>query len=346
MRCGDFKDTYVRDEAIFQSVFVKVWLALFLVFLLIFPFFVNEYVLYIANLIGIAIIGAHGLNLLTGFTGQISLGHAAFIGVGAYTSAILITRVGIPFWWTVPMAGIMSAFAGVIIGIPSLRIKGLYLAIATIAAQFIFEYVFMTWESMTHGIRGINVPDPTLFGFQFDTERKFYFITLFFVIAGTLYARNLIRSRMGRAFIAIRDRDLAAELMGINLFRYKLTSFAISSFYAGVAGSLWVSFMNIVTPEHFPLTLSIEYLAMIIVGGLGSVLGSIYGAIFMVLVPELLKFGTEFIKDIPAFQHIFAPLREVVFGALIVFFLIFEPRGLAEMWRRIKNFFLLWPFSY
>jgi branched-chain amino acid transport system permease protein len=296
--------------------------------------------------IGIAIIGAHGLNLLTGFTGQISLGHAAFVGVGAYTSAILITRAGIPFWWTVPLAGIMSAFAGVIIGIPSLRIKGLYLAIATIAAQFIFEYVFMTWESMTHGIRGINVPDPELFGFQFDTEQKFYFITLFFVIIGTLYARNLIRTRVGRAFIAIRDRDLAAELMGINLFRYKLTAFAISSFYAGVAGSLWVSFMNIVTPEHFPLTLSIEYLAMIIVGGLGSILGSIYGAMFMVLVPELLKFGTEFIKDIPAFQHIFAPLREVVFGSLIVFFLIFEPRGLAEMWRRIKNFFLLWPFSY
>lgn len=346
MRCGDFKDTYVRDDAIFQSVFVKVWLFLLIVFLLIFPFLANEYVLYIANLIGIAIIGAQGLNLLTGFTGQISLGHAAFIGVGAYTSAILITRVGIPFWWTVPMAGIMSAFVGVIIGIPSLRIKGLYLAIATIAAQFIFEYVFMTWESMTHGIRGINVPDPELFGFQFDTERKFYFITLFFVVVGTLYARNLIRTRVGRAFIAIRDRDLAAELMGINLFRYKLTSFAISSFYAGVAGSLWVSFMNIVTPEHFPLTLSIEYLAMIIVGGLGSVLGSIYGAIFMVLVPEILKFGTDFIKDIPAFQHIFAPMREVVFGALIVFFLIFEPRGLAEIWRRMKNFFLLWPFSY
>lgn len=346
MRCGDFKDTYVRDEAIFQSVFVKVWLVLFLVFLLIFPFLANEYVLFIANLIGIAIIGAHGLNLLTGFTGQISLGHAAFIGVGAYTSAILITKLGIPFWWTVPMAGIMSALVGVIIGVPSLRIKGLYLAIATIAAQFIFEYVFMTWESMTHGIRGINVPDPELFGFQFDTERKFYFITLFFVVLGTLYARNLIRTRAGRAFIAIRDRDLAAELIGINLFRYKLTSFAISSFYAGVAGSLWVSFMNIVTPEHFPLSLSIEYLAMVIVGGLGSVLGSIYGAIFMILVPELLKFGTDFIKDIPAFQHIFAPLREVVFGALIVCFLIFEPLGLAEIWRRMKNFFLLWPFSY
>ena len=346
MRCGDFKDTYRKDEAIFQSVFVKVWLALLVVFLLVFPFFANEYVLYMANLIGIAIIGAHGLNLLTGFTGQISLGHAAFIGVGAYTSAILITRVGIAFWWSIPLAGAMAAVVGVIIGIPSLRIKGLYLAIATIAAQFIFEYVFMNWEWMTHGIRGINVPDPEIFGFQFDTERKFYFITLFFVVIGTLYARNLIRTRTGRAFIAIRDRDLAAELIGINLFRYKLTSFAISSFYAGVAGSLWVSFMNIVTPEHFPLSLSIEYLAMVIVGGLGSVLGSIFGAIFMVLVPEILKFGTDVIKNIPAFQHIFAPLREVVFGSLIVFFLVFEPRGLAEIWRRVKNFFMLWPFAY
>jgi branched-chain amino acid transport system permease protein len=166
------------------------------------------------------------------------------------------------------------------------------------------------------------------------------------VVIGTLYTRNLIRTKTGRAFIAIRDRDLAAELIGINLFRYKLTSFAISSFYAGVAGSLWVSFMNIVTPEHFPLSLSIEYLAMVIVGGLGSVLGSIFGAIFMVLVPEILKFGTDAIKNIPAFQHIFAPLREVVFGSLIVFFLVFEPRGLAEIWRRAKNFFMLWPFAY
>lgn len=346
MRCGDFKDTYQKDEAVFQSLFVKVWLCLLMVFLLVFPFFANEYILYMANLIGIAIIGAHGLNLLTGFTGQISLGHAAFIGVGAYTSAILITRVGVSFWWAIPMAGVMSALVGVIIGIPSLRIKGLYLAMATIAAQFIFEYIFLSWEAMTHGIRGINVPDPVLFGFQFDTERKFYFITLFFVVAGTLYARNLIRTRVGRAFIAIRDRDLAAELIGINLFRYKLLSFAISSFYAGVAGSLWVSFMNIVTPEHFPISLSIEYLAMVIVGGLGSVLGSIYGAIFMVLVPEILKLGTDPIKNIPAFQHIFAPMREVVFGALIVFFLIFEPRGLAELWRRVKNFFILWPFAY
>jgi len=346
MRYGDFKDTYNKDEAIFQSLFVKFWLSLFIVFLFIFPFFVNEYILYIANLIGISIIGAHGLNLLTGFTGQISLGHAVFIGVGAYTSAILITKVGISFWWTVPMAGLVSAFAGVIIGIPSLRIKGLYLAISTLAAQFILEYIFKNWVVMTGGIRGINVPSPELFGFRFDTERRFYFIILFFVILSTLYARNLIRMRVGRAFIAIRDHDIAAELIGINLFKYKLLSFAISSFYAGVAGCLWGSLMNIVTPYHFPLSRSIEYMAMVIVGGMGNILGSIFGAIFMVLVPEMLKIGTNPIKNIAVFQHIFGPLRETVFGALIVLFLVFEPRGIAEIWRRIKVFFLMWPFSY
>ncbi len=237
------------------------------------------------TLIGFAIIGAVGLNLLTGFTGQISLGHAAFIGVGGYATAILITRVGIPFWFALPAAGLISAAVGLIIGIPSLRVKGLYLVIATLAAQFILEYVFMHWESMTRGIRGINVPPPSLGGFVFDTEKSFYFLTLFLVILGVGFARNLVRTKWGRAFVAIRDRDLAAEIMGINLFRYKLVAFGLSSFYAGIAGGLWANFMKVVTPEHFPFSLSIQYLAMIIVGGLGSVLGSIMGAIFMTLGP-------------------------------------------------------------
>ncbi|PIP48681.1 MAG: hypothetical protein COX16_00145 [Deltaproteobacteria bacterium CG23_combo_of_CG06-09_8_20_14_all_51_20] len=162
-----------------------------------------------------------------------------------------------------------------------------------------------------------------------------------------LYGRNLVRSKVGRAFVAIRDRDLAAEIMGISLFRYKLTAFAISSFYAGIAGGLWVCFLRIVTPEHFPFHLSIQYLAMVIVGGLGSILGSIFGAVFMTLVPEILNVVTGNLKDIfPAAGKLFIPLKEVVFGSLIVIFLIFEPRGLAEIWRRIKAFFQLWPFSY
>jgi len=347
MRCGDFKESYIKDEQIFQSVFVKVWMALFFVFLVIFPFTANAYLLYVANMIGFAVIAAVGLNLLTGFTGQISLGHAAFAGVGAYTSAILITRLDFSFWLSLPFAGLMAALAGMIIGIPSLRVKGLYLCIATLAAQFILEFIFIHWENMTQGIRGINVPPPALGEFLFNTERRYYFLTLAVVVLAVAYARNLVRSRVGRAFVAIRDRDLAAEIMGINLFRYKLTAFAVSSFYAGIAGALWVGFMRIVTPEHFPFHLSIQYLAMVIVGGLGSVLGSIFGAVFMTLIPELLNVFAGFLMyAFTGTTQLFIPLKEVVFGLLIVMFLIFEPLGLAEIWRRIKAFFLLWPFSY
>ncbi len=347
MRSGDFKEDYIKDEAIFQSVFVKFWLGLFFVFLVLFPFAANIHMLYIANLIGFAVIGAVGLNLLTGFTGQISLGHAAFLGVGAYASAILITRCGFSFWLSVPLAGLVSALAGFLIGLPSLRVKGLYLCIATLASQFIFGFIFVHWESMTNGITGIHIPPPSIGDFKFDTERKFYWITLVSVILAVGYARNLVRSKMGRAFMAIRDRDLAAEIMGINLFRYKLSSFAISSFYAGVAGALWVSFLKVVTPEHFPFLLSIEYLAMIIVGGLGSVLGSIFGAIFMTLVPETLSVLSDIVKEMaPGWENLIIPFKEVVFGFLIVGFLVFEPHGLVEIWNRIKKFFILWPFSY
>jgi branched-chain amino acid transport system permease protein len=347
MRCGDFKESYIKDEEIFQSIFVKFWLGLFILFLLILPSVADAYILYVANLIGFAIIGAAGLNILTGFTGQISLGHAAFVGVGGYTTAILMTKLNFSFWLALPCAGFVAAGAGLVIGIPSLRVKGLYLCMATLAAQFIFEFIFIHWESMTHGIRGINVPAPVLGNFALDTEKRFYYLTLVAVVLAVVFARNLVRSRVGRAFVAIRDRDLAAEIMGISLFRYKLTAFAISSFYAGVAGALWVSFMRIVTPEHFPFHLSIQYLAMVIVGGMGSVLGSIFGAIFMVLTPEVLNvLSAALSKMVPAIGQMFIPMKEVVFGAFIVLFLIFEPRGLAEIWRRIKAFFLLWPFSY
>ena len=171
MRCGDFRETYIKDEEIFQSLFVKWCLGLFFAFLLIFPFVANAYLLYVANMIGFAVIAAVGLNILTGFTGQISLGHAAFAGVGGYTSAILVTQLGFSFWLALPCAGIMAAIAGLIIGIPSLRVKGLYLCIATLAAQFIFEFIFVHWESLTHGIRGINVPPPSIGSFLINTEK-------------------------------------------------------------------------------------------------------------------------------------------------------------------------------
>jgi branched-chain amino acid transport system permease protein len=211
----------------------------------------------------------------------------------------------------------------------------------------IFMFLFIHWESLTGGIRGINVPPPELFGMKLNTEFRLYFITAPLVIILVTAARNLFRTRVGRAFIAIRDRDISAELMGINLFRYKLYAFAASSFYAGVAGCMGAYLVKVVTPEHFPLHESVRYLAMIIVGGLGSVLGSIFGAIFMTMVPELLQSCLGLFSGLSetVMSYLF-PLQTVVFGLLIVLFLVFEPHGLAEMWRRLKDFFRLWPFEY
>jgi branched-chain amino acid transport system permease protein len=346
MRIGDFKETYAADEAVFRSNTSRFWILILFGALALFPFFAGPYLLYMANQTGVAIIAAVGLNILTGSAGQISLGHAAFVGIGAYSAAILTTRLGLPFYVCLPLAGFSAAFFGVIVGAPSMRMKGLYLCIATLAAQMIFEFIFIHWESVTGGIRGINVPAPEILGVKIDTEFSFYFVTAPIVVIAVAAARNLFRTRVGRAFIAIRDRDISAEMMGINLFHYKLLAFAASSFYAGVAGCLNVYLLRIVTPEHFPLHESIRYLAMIIVGGLGSVLGAIYGAIFMTIVPEVLQSIMGFFQDLnPTIMSYLYPLQTVVFGLLIVVFLVFEPHGLAEMWRRLKNYFRLWPFE-
>jgi branched-chain amino acid transport system permease protein len=347
MRIGDFKETYTSDQAVFASPTSRFWLGVLFALLFIFPFVAGDYLLFMANLTGIAIIGAVGLNILTGFAGQISLGHAAFIGIGGYTAAILSTRFHLPFLLCLPLSGAMAALFGIVVGGPSLRLKGLYLCIATLAAQLILEFVFVHWESMTGGIRGINLPAPAIFGWVLDNDFKFYFLTLALVIVCVSVARNLFRTRVGRAFIAIRDRDISAELMGINLMHYKLYAFGVSSFLAGLSGCLWVNFLKTVTPEHFPLLESVRYLAMIIVGGMGSILGSIFGAIFMTTIPEVIKTILGLIVDVfPTAMRFLFPLQQIIFGLLIIIFLVFEPHGLAEIWRRIKNYFHLWPFEH
>ncbi len=347
MRVGDFKQSYAADEAVFRTGTVRFWLGVLFAALCLFPFVAGDYLLYMANLTAVAVIAAVGLNILTGAAGQISLGHAGFVGVGAYTAAILTTRLGLPFWLCLPASGLAAAAAGILVGAPSMRMKGLYLCIATLAAQMILMFLFVHWESLTGGIRGINVPPAEIFGIKLQNDFRLYFVTVPLAVILVTGARNIFRTRVGRAFIAIRDRDISAELMGINLFRYKLYAFAVSSFYAGVAGCLGAYILKIVTPEHFPLHQSIRYLAMIIVGGLGSVLGSIFGAIFMVMVPELLQSLLGLLRgmDEEIMSYLF-PMQTVVFGLLIVLFLVFEPHGLAEMWRRVKNHFRLWPFEY
>jgi len=239
--------------------------------------------------------------------------------------------------------GMVAMLGGLVVGIPSLRVKGLYLAIATIAASFIAHFLFANFN-ITGGTGGLSVPPATLFGLPLDTSFRLYWLVVPVTILMLLGAANLLRTRVGRAFIAIRDRDISAEVLGIPLLRYKLLSFGLSSFYAGVAGGLWAYFFRVVTPESFPLLMSIFFLAAIIVGGMGSILGGILGAVFMTMVPELLKLVFDWLPGGANLTVFLSPVRTIIFGLLIIGFLVFEPQGLAEVWRRIRRFFHLWPF--
>ncbi|MBN1850314.1 MAG: branched-chain amino acid ABC transporter permease [Deltaproteobacteria bacterium] len=348
--CGNFKESYKDELAIFETDFGRLWITIGLLVLFgLIPFITSPYILFIVNKIGIYAIAAIGLNILIGYTGQISLGHGAFFGVGAYAAAILATKLHFPFLLALPLAGIITAGIGMIFGIPSLRLKHLYLTIATLAGQLIIEYVIAHWEGLTGGAEGIILQKVTLFGMNISNDKIFYYIIFIFFAVFVYMAVNLIRTRFGRAFIAIRDNDRAAEGMGIPIFQYKLLAFAISSFYAGIAGALFFYYMMSVTPEPFNLILSIEFIAMIIIGGLGSIPGSIFGTIFIVVLNEILSHATTLFMNIGLSTDIgitIAPLREFFFGLAIVLFIIFEPKGLAEVWRIIRSSFRLWPFSY
>ncbi|GAB2466017.1 branched-chain amino acid ABC transporter permease [Comamonas humi] len=343
MRIGTLKESYVADAALFDSRTQKVWLGLGAALLVLLPFVASDYWLYLACLVAINVASATGLNILTGYTGLVSLGQAAFMGLGAYTVAILQTRWGTPLALNLLAGGVVAMVGGIIVGIPSLRVKGLYLAIATIAASFIAHFLFANLK-VTGGTAGISMQPARLLGIELDTSFRLYWLIVPVTVLMLLGAANLFRTRIGRAFIAIRDRDISAEVLGIPLLRYKLLSFGLSSFYAGVAGGLWACFFRVVTPESFPLSMSIFFLAAIIVGGMGSILGGILGAAFMTMVPELLKLIVDLLPGGAELTVFLSPVRLIVFGGLIVAFLVFEPLGLAEMWRRVRRFFHLWPF--
>jgi len=344
VRIGAAPQSYAADEALFDTRTQWAWLAALGVLLVAFPFVASEYWLYLACLVAINVASATGLNVLTGFTGLVSLGQAAFMGLGAYTVAVLEARWGTPALFNLFAGGVVAMAGGAVVGIPSLRVKGLYLAIATIAASFIAHFLFANWTSVTGGTAGLSVPPASVFGVSLDTSFRIYWLIVPVTVLLIAGAANLFRTRIGRAFIAIRDRDISAEVLGIPLLRYKLLSFGLSSFYAGVAGGLWAYFFRVVTPESFPLIMSIFFLAAIIVGGMGTILGGILGAIFMTMVPEVLKLIVGWLPLGENATLVLSPVRTIVFGALIVGFLIFEPHGLAEIWRRIRRFFHLYPF--
>lgn len=349
---GVFKTTYAADMALYPLPIARWTIAAIVVlFAVILPLSLHEYYLSVINLSLIAIVGALGLNILVGYTGQISVGHAAFMSVGAYTAANLAVRLDLPFWITLPAGGLMAALIGAIVGIPSLRIKGLYLAIATLAAQLIIEWIINHTPAISGGAQAsIEVPRPSLWGYELRTQGQLYFFLLFFAALAIVATLNLVRSRIGRAFVAIRDQDIAAEIIGINIYRYKLLSFAISSFYAGVCGVLYTYYLGIANYEQFQIVVSIDYLAMIIIGGLGSVLGSILGAVFVTMLPIVLRLAMEPLAGLffspGEMSSVIASTRLVLFGALIIFFLVVEPEGLNRLWRNIRNYFRVWPFSY
>lgn len=349
---GNFKTTYARDMELFPLPLTR-WVGAVILVLLIavIPLVLHEYYLSIFNLIFIAVVGALGLNILVGYTGQISIGHAAFMSVGAYTAANLAVKLGLPFWITLPAGGLMAAFIGVIVGIPSLRIKGTYLAIATLASQLIIEWIINHTPMISGGAAAsIEVPRPYLFGRELKSQLDLYYFTMFFAGLALLATVNIVRSRLGRAFVAIRDQDIAAEIIGINIFKYKLIAFAISSFYAGVCGVLYTYYFGIANYEAFQIVVSIDYLAMVIIGGMGSIFGSVLGAIFVTALPVVIRILVEnfggYFWDTSALSAIAASMRLVIFGGLIIFFLIVEPEGLARLWRNIRNYFRTWPFSY
>jgi branched-chain amino acid transport system permease protein len=346
--CGTFNERYEQDMAVFRRKIHWGWFVVLVIFLAVLPLIAPAHALTVVITIAITVITILGLNILIGYCGQISLGQAGFMAVGAYTSAILTSTHGLSFWIALPCAGIMAALIGVLFATPAAKIKGFYIVLATIAAQFIIVYVIMHTPSLTGGYAGMDAPAPRLGSIILDSPRSYYYLAL--GVAGIMifFAKNWGRTRLGRAFVAIRDNEFAAETQGVNLFRYKLIAFGICAFYAGIAGSLWGHFMGRVSPEHYTLLQSVWYIGILIVGGMGSTVGAIFGAVVYQVLQELVAAVAPAVAG--AFPGIaagiFAGLGQLIFGIIIMLVLIFQPRGLNHAWTVLKTRYRLWPYTY
>jgi branched-chain amino acid transport system permease protein len=361
--CGDYHQSYVEDHAWFQTKFIKGKMILLGLCLFVFiPLVSDPYWLSVANTIGYTILGALGVQLLIGFCGQITLGHAAFLAVGAYTSTLLILEFpwpkllidwGLAYPISIVIAAVVAGIWSVLFGLPSAKVKGFYLILTTMAAQFITVDFIITQYVAQIGGRGMafSLPPGTIKvgPWIIDTDLKVYFMMVVLVIICVVGLANLLRSRAGRAWVAIRDNDISAEVMGINIVRYKLLAFFVAGFIGGIAGAFWISNLAAISPEHFPWFVSLWLVGVILIGGVGSLHGAIFGSLFMVVVMEILQLiimqfadtaiGEKFMMD-------FLFVKEAAFGLAICAFMIFEPNGLAYRWWQIKNYFNLWPFSY
>jgi branched-chain amino acid transport system permease protein len=348
MRTGDYKQTYGELVALVDSPPVWLWSVVLLLALVVAPYALNAYALSFVTIILITVVGTLGLNILTGYTGLISLGHVGFLVTGAYAYAVLVSKYQMHPLVGFLGAGVVPAVASLIVGAPSLRLKGLYLAITTLAFSFIINTVILEARTITNGARGIAVQRPEILGVSFDSDAAFTWLCLGFAIVTLFATLNIRRSRVGRAFVAIRDNDTAARVMGINLHAYKLLAFVTSAFITGISGALYGIYLSYVSVEGFPFLLSIEALAILIVGGLGSALGAVLGTVFIVLLPEAARivFSLFSAQMDAMFSTGAQELKSMLYGLVIILFLRFQPRGLVGVWHDLRRTWVHWPLRY
>jgi branched-chain amino acid transport system permease protein len=344
----NLRTSYLESNEVLRRPYQKVLVAVIFAVALLLPLASSNFFIHLMNLCFLAAIGALGLMILTGYCGQISLGHAAFLAIGAFTTVILIAHLNAPFIVVLPAAAISGAVVGFVVGLPSLRFRGVYLAISTLAMHYAIIFLATTYQSnfARSASAGIAIPDPSMGPFALKGDLVWYYFLLAFVIIVTVACVNLVRTRPGRAWMAIRDRDIAAEALGVNLARFKLLAFMASSTLASISGSLMAYYSNVVTVEAFTLDLAIIYIAMIIVGGMGSMLGALMGAVFITLLPYGVDSVFELLPRSWRFGSTVFGVQVGAVGLCIILFLLFEPRGLAEMWRRAETYFERWPFRY
>lgn len=340
------RTSYRRDMELLDSGFVRFWAIAALCAALVLPFLLTNFWTGIANQVFIAIVGALALNLLMGTTGQISLGHAGFIAAGAFTSAALVTHFEAPMVVCLIAATMLGAILGIVVGLPALRLKGLYLAVSTLAAYFVIIVGLGQYQAAISYGAGFTMPSPGAFGIEISTERGWFYLLLPIAIGILLINVNWLRSAYGRAWMAIHHRDISAESLGINAAAYKLLAFSASTALTCFSGALWAYHTGFVSVEAFDFHMLIQYLAIVIIGGLGSVVGCILGAIFVIVFPHLINYVTEAIPALHGLGSKIFELQIGLFGIIMLLFLILEPRGLAGIWGRARFYFQLWPFKY
>jgi branched-chain amino acid transport system permease protein len=343
---GYFRTSYGKDLALVGTRLQRLSLVALAIALIGFPLIASPFQLDLACQVFLACVGSLSLMLLTGYAGQISLGHAGLMAAGAFTVGILFRETNAPFWITLPAAALVGALLGIIFGLPSLRLRGLYLAVSTLALHFVVIYLGGEYESRRGYSTGIVIDPPKLGTISITDGRAWYFILLIAAVATLLLCANLLRARTGRAWRAIRARETVAEALGIGIASYKLLAFVISSAITAVAGALFAYYRGFVSVEAFSLFLTIQYLAMVIIGGMGSLLGALLGAGFVTLFPYLIESGLLALPEAQSYASLLFAVNYSAFGLVMILFLIWEPLGLVGIWHRVQNYFLLWPFKH